>query len=119
MVATLGCFRAGGRLRFPNKPPNPVWVGSQLCRQDLQSNGAIEPGILGEVDFSHSPHTQQGMNLVGADLPPYQRLGSILGHTLGRHLQGGRFNEALSLVLDGEQRFDFPAQNLVARTRFF
>ena len=39
------------------------------------------------------------MNLVGANLPPYQRLGLVLGHTLGRYLQGGHFNEALSLVL--------------------
>ena len=86
MCGDVGVLQAGGRPRFPDKPPNPVWVGSQLCRQDLQSNGAIEPGILGEVDFSHSSHTQQGMNLVGANLPPYQRLGLILGHPLSRHL---------------------------------
>jgi hypothetical protein len=68
----VGVLQAGGRPRFPNKPPNPVWVGSQLCRQDLQSNGAIEPGILSEVDFSHPPHAEQRTNLVGIDLLSYQ-----------------------------------------------
>jgi hypothetical protein len=71
--------------------------------------GAIQPGVLGQVDFSHSSHTEQGKNLVGADLPPHQRLGLVLGHLLSLHLQGGRFNEALSVWLMGEQRFDFLA----------
>ena len=42
-----------------------------------------------------------------------------LGKPFGSGFQGGHFNEVLRLLLMSEQRFDFPAQFLVARTGFF
>src|SRR5882672_2272126 len=54
--------------RFSLKPAQAGVVRRKICRQDLQSDEAVESCVLGEIDFTHSTHTEPLQNLVGTNL---------------------------------------------------
>ncbi len=82
--------------RFLFEPTQAVGIRRESLWQNLNRHLPPNSIVFGPVDLSHASHTEQGVNLVGTDLLPYQQLGWVLGHPLSRYLQGGRFNKALS-----------------------
>src|SRR5262249_41947525 len=87
-----------GRARLLFEALHPLSISSELLRQEFERQLASEPGILREVNFSHSARPQRRKNLVAANHPPYQRLRLIFGYGLGCDLQGGPIQEVLGLL---------------------
>jgi hypothetical protein len=48
MIQSRGC------LRFARESLKGMPVSRQLLREELQSDGAVEPGVLGLVDDTHA-----------------------------------------------------------------
>jgi hypothetical protein len=38
-----------------------------MPRQNLDGNGAVEPGVLGAIDFAHSACAEAGLDFLGAN----------------------------------------------------
>jgi hypothetical protein len=47
-------IEGGGGLRFLSEAPHAILIGGQVSGQKLQRYFAIESGIKGEVNFTHS-----------------------------------------------------------------
>src|SRR5262245_60069718 len=82
-----------GRARLLLESLHPLSISRELLRQEFERQLASEPGILREVNFSHSARPQMRKNLVAANIPPYQRLCLIFDYGLGCDLQGGLIQE--------------------------
>ena len=51
--------QAGRRLRFLLEPLHDRRIGQQLGTQDLDRDGAVQRGLLGQVDFRHPAAPQR------------------------------------------------------------
>src|SRR5262245_18950283 len=60
-----------GRARFLLEALHPLLISSELLRQEFERQLTSEPGILREINFSHSARPQKRKNLVSANLPPH------------------------------------------------
>ena len=47
------------RLRLAHKPLHAIAMRSNISRQDFQRDLAIEPGVLRQIDFTHSAGAEQ------------------------------------------------------------
>src|SRR4030095_11724483 len=62
----VGMVQTGSSLCFLDEATHALGVRSNLGMENLQSNRAIELGIVGEIDFAHATRTNLGTNLVAA-----------------------------------------------------
>src|SRR5690349_1708316 len=76
-------------------------------RQNLDRDVASNAGVSRPVDLPHAAGAQKGDNLVVPEHSSEHRSGAPFSNCLGRHLEGGYFQEALRLCLASEQRFHF------------
>src|SRR5262249_52463469 len=60
----VGMVERGGGLSLLLETAQPFGVLSVAFRKKLDGDFAIEPGVLREVDFTHSPGTDRGDDLV-------------------------------------------------------
>jgi|HubBroStandDraft_5_1064220.scaffolds.fasta_scaffold41380_2 hypothetical protein len=64
--ADIGMLKCGNGFSFALHALFQFRVGGKMRRQDLDGNGALEAGVLGAIDFSHTARAQLRLNLVGA-----------------------------------------------------
>ncbi len=64
--ADIGMLKCGNGFGLALHALFQFRVGGKMGRQDLDGNGAIEAGVLGAIDFSHTARAQLRLNLVGA-----------------------------------------------------
>jgi hypothetical protein len=53
-----------GHLRFTFEAGDPVGIQGEQLRQDLQRDGAIQPGVLCAIDLAHAAGTERTDDLV-------------------------------------------------------
>jgi hypothetical protein len=66
--ADVWMAEAADGARFPLEPIELSGSGGTHRAQDLDGDGAIEPGISRTINFSHAAGTKRRQNLVRADL---------------------------------------------------
>src|SRR5688572_14521196 len=59
--------KAGGSLRLQVETAHTIFIGSELDRQELQRDIAVEFRVSCQVDFAHPSHTEQRAHLVMSD----------------------------------------------------
>src|SRR5262245_23086406 len=104
----------GGGFGLLNKASQAVGVLCEFRGQQLERDPAFEARVEREVNFAHPAFPQQGENPVMADHPSDERLFYRFGLSLGRHLEGRRFDEMFGAEVEAEQRFYLAAQLLIA-----
>src|SRR6266536_6348097 len=97
ITQTFGCDRAAtARASCSNRRRCLL---SEKCGQKLERNSALQPSVLGEVNFAHPTCSEWGGDLVVFDrLPGHHPRALLLGHHLRRDIQGRRLDEIFSLI---------------------
>jgi hypothetical protein len=63
----IGVVQRGNRLGLALEAPEAVGVGRHLQRQDLEGDTAVQPGVFGGVDLTHSAFAERGDDVVVAE----------------------------------------------------
>ncbi len=63
-------IQAGDGARFALETLPRVGIVRQVFRQNLDSYGAVEPGVAGAVNLAHATGAEGGKNFVGAEAHP-------------------------------------------------
>lgn len=63
----IGVIERSGGPHFPFKAAEPIAVGGEGSRQNLDGYFAAETGIAGAVDFSHLARAEQRDDFIGAE----------------------------------------------------
>ena len=120
--ADVRVIQGGGGSSLAPETIQGLRVASELVRQKLESDEALEPGVFGLVDHTHPACVQLLDDAVVGDGAADQRIGAYLcgfallasegprGHFYRRILQ-----EPSYLTLRRQQGPDFALQGLVAR----
>jgi hypothetical protein len=69
-VGNVWVFESRGGLGLPSEASHPAWSEATWAGRIFQGDSTIQPGIAGQIDFSHPARTQKGQNLVGTHLLP-------------------------------------------------
>lgn len=96
-VCDRGMIQGGEGLGFPLEPFQPLRVSGEGIGQDLKGYLTIELGIVRTIDLAHASSTEEGRDLVDANLPADKRVLSMrpLHHHPGGHLHRRRLEELL------------------------
>src|SRR5262249_9491773 len=111
-------IEGGGRMRLLYKTPDPAFIRGEMRGEQLERDLASETRILREVNLPHPARSEDGENLVVADLPCDHRLRLFSHAQLGGDFQGGRFNKMFCPRVTVDQRFDFASKRLIAGAGF-
>src|SRR5215510_14063514 len=55
----VGMIQRGCGSGFLDETTQPIWISSECIRQQLQRNLATKPGVIRQVDITHSPTSQR------------------------------------------------------------
>ena len=84
--------QAGKNLRLSLEPGQPVRISRKRLRQDLQRHLAVELGIGGLIDLSHTPLADEGGDIVmaesGADSQGHGYCGMVCGSFYAQAVNG-------------------------------
>ncbi len=122
--ADIRVIQRGGRPRFAREPGQRCWILRELRRDELERHRAVQPRVFGLVDDAHAAAGQPGDDVVVRERLVDQRIAAglmVAVAALAGELACGEINrrsreEALGMVVCGEQRPDLVLQPLVATT---
>ena len=122
--ADVGMIQGGRGPSLALESAQRLPVASQIVRQELEGDEAMEPGVLRLVDHAHAAAAEllddavvgegladQGVSALG------RVVGVIEGERLCGHFDSRAFQEVLRVGLRTQQRADLPFQRLIARAR--
>ena len=66
-VGDVRMVERGERLRFAGEAPEPIRIGGEGFRQDLQRDVAIEPRVARAVDLAHSTGAKRSKDFIRAN----------------------------------------------------
>ncbi len=118
--ADVGMIQRGQDARFALEPREPVAVGGERRRQELDRDLAPERRVAGPVHLTHPARAQPVENLVAPEpLPEERRAGARRGlGEGGGDGHRGRVQKAGRRDRLREQRFDVEPQTLIAGAGF-
>src|SRR5262249_20068173 len=108
----------GGGLRLTSKAPHPVLICGHPCRQDFQCHHAVEPRVLGRVDFTHSPSAQQPLDLIVAERLAHEPLPWTSSSRLSRQLTDRLIQKTPCLLVRSKQRINLGKQRRISGASF-
>jgi len=79
-------------------------------------HGPPQPCVFSPIHFPHSSGTEQGGDLIGANLAPYQNSIGLFWHFFGRYFQRRGFDKTPSFGLVRQQAFNLTDQGHIAVT---
>jgi len=89
------------------KAAQPLFVGNEVSRQDLQSHLAIKPSILRQINFAHAARAKPLYDLVWTDLATDIVLLVIADKEMRVVCNGGFFDEVTGFIVGIDQRTRF------------
>jgi hypothetical protein len=123
--ADAGVVQRRGRSCLAAESGEGFGIGGEVWRQELQGDGALQPGILGFVDDAHPAAAELLDDAVMRDRLTDQRIAAgptavvaaLIGELACGEIERQSTEEPVGTVVCSEQRTDFFLQPLVAAAR--
>src|SRR5687768_6381217 len=100
------------------EPAQVAFILSEENGKELERNFALQPRILGEINFTHPSGSERRNNFVLIDCLTGNSRNLSLSKELRRYVKRRRLDEEFSAVFKGKERLNLAAQRFVARAGF-
>ena len=107
-------IEGGGGTGFPGEALDDGWIVRVAIGQNLQRDIAVEPQVVGAVDFAHATRSEERCDPVGSQVRSDRE--SACDAIVAVHGRDARLQKMFGVRRNRQQSVDFAAKSSVAAT---